>query len=168
MCIYIFKKEYTKIYMGDDTLIPKAQSPRKNKNNSKINFLDACEDEEDGFIEGGLTTDKVLSTFSFGAFASPQPQGQDEAAKKLFTQNETYTSAPRGLTPPINGEHFTVKRSYAMRPSTVRKLNALKTEHPDVNVLFNTIVDMALSHYYNYIFNEKGSFSLQEDKKVNS
>jgi hypothetical protein len=55
-----------------------------------------------------------------------------------------------------------------MRPPTVRKLIALKTEHPDVNVLFNSIVDMALSHYYNYIFNEKGNFSLQEDKKVNS
>jgi hypothetical protein len=54
-----------------------------------------------------------------------------------------------------------------MRASTVRKLNALKAEHPDVNVLFNTIVDMALSHYYNYIFNDNGTFSTQEDKKLN-
>ncbi len=84
------------------------------------------------------------------------------------TQNQSYSSAPRGLTPPINGEHFTVKRSYAMRPSTVRKLNALKAEHPDVNVLFNTIVDMAVLHFYNYIFNENGTFSIQEEKKINS
>lgn len=41
-----------------------------------------------------------------------------------------------------------------MRPSTVRKLNAVKAEHSKVNVLFNKIVDMAISHYYNYIFNE--------------
>jgi hypothetical protein len=55
-----------------------------------------------------------------------------------------------------------------MRPSTVRKLNALKAEHPDVNVLLNTIVDMAVSHYNNYIFCEKGSFGIEEDKKINS
>jgi hypothetical protein len=53
-----------------------------------------------------------------------------------------------------------------MRPSTVRKLNALKTKHPDVNALLNTIVDMAVSHYYNYIFSEKRSFGIQEVKKV--
>jgi hypothetical protein len=63
----------------------------------------------------------------------------------LKGQNQAYASAPRGLAPPVNGEHFTIKGSYAMRPSTVRKLNALKAEHPDVNVLFNTMVDMAVS-----------------------
>lgn len=55
-----------------------------------------------------------------------------------------------------------------MRPSTVRKLNSLKAEHPDVNVLFNTIVDMAVSHYYNYIFEDNGVFSIQEEKKITS
>jgi hypothetical protein len=55
-----------------------------------------------------------------------------------------------------------------MRPSTLRKLNALKAEHPDVNVLFNTIVDMAVSYYYNYISNEKGTFTIQEEKMKNS
>jgi hypothetical protein len=152
----------------------KAQSARKNK--SKINFLDACEDEDDGFIEDGVTNEKVLSTFSFGTNTtidenkSPvlQAPSQQAIKKSPNTQNLSYSSAPRGLTPPINGEHFTIKRSYAMRPSTVRKLNALKAEHPNVNVLFNTIVDMAVSHYFNYIFNEKGSFAILEEKKVNS
>jgi hypothetical protein len=147
-----------------------AQSVRKNR--SKINFLDAFEDEDDGFIEGGITNEKVLSTFSFGMNTtldenkSPalQVPSQQVIKESLSTQNQSYSSEPRGLTPPISGEHFTVKRSYSMRPSTVRKLNALKAEHPDVNVLFNTIVDMALSHYYNYIFNEKGTFTIQEEE----
>jgi len=52
-----------------------------------------------------------------------------------------------------------------MRPSTVRKLNALKTEHPDVNVLYNTIVDMAITHYYNYIFKGVGASTA---KNINS
>jgi hypothetical protein len=155
-------------------LTVKAQSARKNK--SKINFLDACDDEDEGFIESGVTNEKVLSTFSFGTNTtidenkSPvlQEPSQQAIKESPSTQNQSYSSAPRGLTPPISGEHFTVKRSYAMRPSTVRKLNALKAEHPNVNVLFNTIVDMALSHYYNYIFNENGNFTIQEEKKINS
>jgi hypothetical protein len=153
----------------------KTQSGRKNKSNTKINFLDACDDDE-GFIEGGITNEKVLSTFNFGTSTtldenkSPalQVPSQQVIKESLSTQNQSYSSEPRGLTPPINGEHFTVKRSYTMRPTTVRKLNALKAEHPDVNALFNTIVDMALSHYYNYIFNENGTFTIPEEKKINS
>ncbi len=152
----------------------KAQSARKNKSN--INFLDACEDEDDGFIEGGITNEKVLSTFSFGMNTALEENKLQVLQAPLLqaikeshnTQNQPYTSTPRGLTPPINGENFTVKRSYAMRPSTVRKLNALKAEHPDVNLLFNTIVDMAVSHYYNYIFNENGTFIIHEEKKIDS
>jgi hypothetical protein len=152
----------------------KTQSARKNR--SKINFLDACDEEDDGFIEGGVTNEKVLSTFSFGtntALHEAKPSSiiaplQPVTKEAPIEQSQSYSYAPRGLTPPINGENFTVKRSYAMRPSTVRKLNALKAEHPDVNVLFNTIVDMAVSHYYNYIFNEKGTFTIREEKKINS
>ncbi len=53
MYIYIFRKIFFIINLGDDNLALKAQSARKNR--SKIYFLDACEDEDDGFIEGGVT-----------------------------------------------------------------------------------------------------------------
>jgi hypothetical protein len=158
-------------------LIFKAQSTnRRNKDNSNAEFLDVCVADDEGFIEGDINTGKILSSFSFGMSAAPtenktaaiQAPAQTKTNELLSTQTQTYTTAPRGLTPPINGENFTVKRSYTMRPSTVRKLNALKAEHPDVNVLFNTIVDMAISHYYNYIFNEQGIFSMQEEKNINS
>jgi hypothetical protein len=147
-------------------LVLKNQSTRKvSKSIRKIECLDGEADDE-GFIEGDIDTGKVFSTFSFGMSAA------SDANKTLVSQppiqSKTYSSAPRGLTPAVNGEHFTIKRSYAMRPSTVRKLNALKAEHPNVNALLNTIVDMAVSHYYNYIFSENGSFGIQEDKKINS
>jgi len=157
-------------------LVLKAQSTsRRNKNSSDVELLDVCDIDDEGFIEGDISTGKVLSSFSFGMSAAPgdnkvsviQAPAQAKSNEILSLQNQPYSSAPRGLTPPINGENFTVKRSYAMRPSTVRKLNALKAEHPDVNVLFNTIVDMAISNYYNYIFNESGTFSIQEEK-INS
>jgi hypothetical protein len=157
-------------------LVLKAQSTnRRNKNSSGVELLDVCDIDDEGFIEGDINTGNVLSTFSFGKSVAlgankaiaPQVPAQVKNNEIHSLQNQTYSSAPRGLTPPINGENFTVKRSYAMRPSTVRKLNALKAEHPDVNVLFNTIVDMAISHYYNYIFNDNGTFSNQEEKNIN-
>lgn len=143
---------------------------KKNKGTSKLQSLDGDNADDEGFIEGDIDTGKVFSTFSFGTdpalsddkFSATQAPAQVINHKAQITQNQTFASAPRGVTPPVNGEQYTVKRSYTMRPSTVRKLNALKTEHPDVNVLFNTIVDMAISHYYNYIFNEHGTFSNQE------
>jgi hypothetical protein len=140
--------------LGDDILVLKNQSTGKvGKSIRKIECLDGEADDE-GFIEGDIETGKVFSTFTFGMSAA------SDANKALVSQppvqSKTYASAPRGLTPPVNGEHFIIKRSYAMRPSTVRKLNALKAEHPDVNALLNTIVDMAVSHYYNYIFSENG------------
>ena len=157
-------------------MILKNQSTRKiGKSIGKIECLDGEADDE-GFIEGDIDTGKVVSAFSFGMSAASSDNKastikfpvQEKTKEMLGTQNQTYVSAPRGLTPPINGEHYSVKRSYAMRPSTVRKLNALKAEHPDVNVLFNTIVDMAVSHYYNYIFSENGNFGIQEEKRINS
>jgi hypothetical protein len=155
-CIYIFEK---KIFKGDENLIPMNQSTRrKSKSTSKIQSLDAEDADDEGFIEGDIDTGNVLRTFSFGMSRAME----EKKSEMPSTQNQTFATAPRGLTPPVNGEQYTVKRSYTMRPSTVRKLNALKTEHPDVNVLFNTMVDMAISHYYNYIFNEHGSFSSQE------
>ena len=149
---------------------------RRNKSTSDIECLDARDNDDEGFIDGDINTGKVLSTFSFGMSTasingnapSNQIPVQDNTAEKLTSQNQTYSSSPRGLTPPINGEHYTVKRSYAMRPSTVRKLNALKAEHPDVNVLFNTIVDMAISQYYDYIINNSGTFGNQEEKNITS
>jgi hypothetical protein len=149
---------------------------RRNKKSPDVDCLDANDIDEEGFIEGNIDTGKVLSTFSFGTSTALSNRGtssllaltQEKAALEPGIQNQTFTSAPRGLTPPINCEHYTIKRSYAMRQSTVRKLNALKAEHPDVNVLFNTLVDMAISHYYKYIFNDNGTFSNQEEKKINS
>jgi hypothetical protein len=159
-------------------LIFKTQPASKGKNKSTfdIECLDANDAEEEGFSEGDVVTGKVVSTFNFGMSNTSSDSNtsnmqfplQKAVDEKFNIQNETYTTTPRGLTPPINGENFTVKRSYTMRPSTVRKLNALKAEHPDVNVLFNTIVDMAISHYYNYIFNAKEIFSAEEENKINS
>lgn len=43
-----------------------------------------------------------------------------------------------------------------LRASTVRKINELKSIHPELNTYVSTIVDLAIAHYYNYIVNEGG------------
>lgn len=62
-----------------------------------------------------------------------------------------------GATPILDDEMPTIKRSYTLRASTIRKLNELKSFHPVLNVCVSTIVDSALDHYYNYITKEGGT-----------
>ncbi|WP_261856507.1 hypothetical protein [Clostridium folliculivorans] len=58
----------------------------------------------------------------------------------------------------VDGEPLDLQRNYKIRKSTARMLNEIKAAHPNVNVYMNTIVDAALRHYHNYIFNENGEF----------
>ena len=74
---------------------------------------------------------------------------------KFLTDNRK-TSVANGMAPPIDGEFLDTKRTYMLRASTVRKINELKSIHPDLNTYVSTIVDFAINHYYNYIVNECG------------
>ncbi|MVX67000.1 hypothetical protein GKZ28_25430 [Clostridium chromiireducens] len=58
-----------------------------------------------------------------------------------------------GMAPPINGEYLDIKRTYMLRASTVRKVNELKSIHPELNTYVSTIVDLAIAHYYEHIIN---------------
>ena len=74
--------------------------------------------------------------------------------KELFDNRRT--PLPNGATPAIDGETPNIKRSYTLRSSTIRKINELKSIHPDINVCVSTIVDIAIEHYHNHIVNEGG------------
>ena len=62
-----------------------------------------------------------------------------------------------GCAPPIDGEYLEIKRTYMLRSSTVRKLNKLKSIHPDLNTYVSTLVDLAIAHYYEHIINENNT-----------
>lgn len=74
--------------------------------------------------------------------------------EKLIDNSEGKPNA-NGLTPPIDGEAFNIKRCYTFRKSTIKKLNELKAKHPDVNAYLSTILDAAINHYYEHIISEK-------------
>lgn len=54
-------------------------------------------------------------------------------------------------------ENSTIKISYTLRNSTIRKINELKHLNTDINVCVITIVDIAIDQYNNYIVNEGGT-----------
>ncbi len=77
------------------------------------------------------------------------------STKEIFDNRRT--PLPNGAAPAIDGETPTIKRSYTLRSSTIRKINELKSIHPDINVCVSTIVDIAIDCYYNHIVNEGGN-----------
>ncbi|CUU47807.1 hypothetical protein [Clostridium beijerinckii] len=77
------------------------------------------------------------------------------STKELFDNRRT--PLPNGAAPAIDGETPTIKRSYTLRSTTIRKINELKHLHPDINVCVSSIVDIAIDHYHNYIVNEGGT-----------
>ncbi|GEA30316.1 hypothetical protein [Clostridium diolis] len=82
-------------------------------------------------------------------------QNNLNSVKDLFDNRKT--PLPNGATPAIDGETPNIKRSYTLRSSTIRKINELKSIHPDINVCVSTIVDIAIEHYHNHIVNEGGT-----------
>jgi hypothetical protein len=122
-----------------------------------IEALDLEEDEEDGFTDGTVDIGKPLTTFSFAP--TPQVQALASAAAKSamisrdnFSGKKFFNPSQRGATPAVAGEDFTLVRSYKLRPSTMKKLNEIKAKHTNVNVYLNTLVDEAISFYYEHLF----------------
>ena len=72
--------------------------------------------------------------------------------KNFVFEKEIYEGNFNGTTPPIDGEYFTIKRGYKLRPSTVRRLHEIKAGHSDINIYMNTIIDKAINHYYEEVF----------------
>lgn len=63
-------------------------------------------------------------------------------------QDNRHKPQPNGITPPINGEFFEVRRSYSFRKSPLIKLNQIKGTSSDYNIYMNTIIDSAICFYY--------------------
>lgn len=103
-------------------------------------------------------TEKALSSFQNNTTSSSIKTAinisNNNNSQDLF-DNRTIPIA-NGATPMLDGEIPDVKRTYTLRASTVRKLNELKSIHPDINACVSTIVDRALDYYYKHIKEDGG------------
>lgn len=119
--------------------------------------------DEEAIIKSSTTeindTEKVLTTFQNNTTSSnietAITMSNNNKSKDLFDNRKIPIA--NGATPILDGEIPDVKRTYTLRASTVRKVNELKSIHPDINACVSTIVDRALEHYYKYITEEGGT-----------
>lgn len=129
------------------------KTSKKNENIIDLGFEDCV--EENGFSD--VISGTPVSSFSF-TNTSTEPVTSNSkpslAAETKLIDNRVGKPYANGIIPPINNEHFDVKRTYILRKSTVRKLNELKAMHPDVNAYLSSILDEAINHYYDYITKE--------------
>lgn len=119
--------------------------------------------DEAGISEGEPDFKNSVATFSF--FGNEPSIKKDKPEYPIVEEKKpAATAAPvdniskavqKGSTPPIDGEHFTLKRCYQFRLSTIRKLNEIKSKHADVNVYLNTVLDEAIQYYYRFLFENK-------------
>jgi hypothetical protein len=122
-----------------------------------IEVLDIDEDDEDSFTDGAIDIGKPIMTFSFAPTSQVQALASaaykpEVSSRNTSTGKMSFLPLQRGATPAVDGEDFTLVRSYKLRPSTMKKLNEIKAKHQDVNVYLNTIVDEAISFYYDHLF----------------
>lgn len=97
---------------------------------------------------------ECVSVFSFDNNDSPSKNSTADIIFDTSKISSRIKPLSNGATPILNDEIPTIKRSYTLRASTIRKLNELKSLHPVLNICVSTIVDSALDHYYTYITKE--------------
>ena len=127
----------------------------------EIYSVDIMKDEDLGEVIG-LDDDfgdlgTVVNTFSLGINDSNSNEFKVSNIEKnapntnLDSKKTKPNYSPKGLTTPIDGELFNIKRSYQFRSSTLRKLIELKSKDPDINIYLNQIIDKAICFYYDHI-----------------
>lgn len=130
----------------------------------EIYSVDIMKDEDLGEVIG-LDDDfgdlgTVVNTFSLGINDSNSNEFKVSNIEKnapntnLDSKKTKPNYSPKGLTTPIDGELFNIKRSYQFRSSTLRKLIELKSKDPDINIYLNQIIDKAICFYYDHINTE--------------
>lgn len=129
--------------------------------------IDVCGFDSEPNIDGDCiasfsfdSDDSNSKTFnvSSGSYADKINEPVSAAAppsSNILSDNRK-TPIANGMAPPVDGEYLDVKRTYMLRESTVRKVNELKSLHPDINTYVSTIVDAAISYYYEHIVNGDG------------
>jgi len=134
---------------GDDSAIDNIQPNSEYKSNNTA------------ILESPKTNTQVSTASTSGSNTKNNVTDSIEVKNTLSSTNDIFdnrrTPLPNGAAPAIDGETPTIKRSYTLRSSTIRKINKLKSIHTDINVCVSTIVDIAIDYYHNHIVNEGGT-----------
>ena len=119
-------------------------------------------DEIDGEVVRELISsvyDKIYSNIDKKTILLNEQEG-----KKVDKTRKIIRGGTKRRTPAVDGEEFEIKRTYMMRRTTVKMLNQLKGLSDDVDIHMNTIIDIAIRHYFNSVI-EEGKNELYLGKK---
>ncbi|MNM69742.1 hypothetical protein D3C81_813540 [compost metagenome] len=119
-------------------------------------------DEIDGEVVRELISsvyDKIYSNIDKKTILINEQEG-----KKVDKTRKIIRGGTKRRTPAVDGEEFEIKRTYMMRRTTVKMLNQLKGLSDDVDIHMNTIIDIAIRHYFNSVI-EEGKNELYLGKK---
>ncbi|GKU27260.1 hypothetical protein CFOLD11_40870 [Clostridium folliculivorans] len=121
---------------------------------SSFNFFD--NNSENNTSDDTLSTLDTLKDKNITKEADENKAAEttNHYSKENILDIRTTKTLANGVTPPVDGEFFTIKRTYTLRKSTVKMLNHIKALDDDINVYMNTLVDEAIRHYYGYILNK--------------
>ena len=109
-------------------------------------------DEIDGEVVRELISsvyDKIYSNIDKKTILINEQEGE-----KVDKTRKIIRGGTKRRTPAVDGEEFEIKRTYMMRRSTVKMLNQLKGLSDDVDIHMNTIIDIAIRHYFNSVIED--------------
>lgn len=109
-------------------------------------------DEIDGEVVRELISsvyDKIYSNIDKKTILINEQEG-----KKVDKTRKIIRGGTKRRTPAVDGEEFEIKRTYMMRRTTVKMLNQLKGLSDDVDIHMNTIIDIAIRHYFNSVIED--------------
>ena len=121
--------------------------------------IDVCDNATNNLSNASLTNNESVSsctpcsTNTLNVETNVNKTFSNTQERKENLDNRTFKSNPNGRTPPVDGESFDMRRTYALRRSTVRILSKIKAIHKDDNVYMNTIVDESIRYYYEFMKN---------------
>lgn len=105
------------------------------------------------FEDGSITCEEASIKTQVQSFDMKHINKLSESIVDEKSQQQLSNIAKvRGLTPPIDGEAFDIKRGYQFRASTIKKLNQLKGSSDNINIYLNEIIDAAICYYYDSMF----------------
>ncbi|MBK1813877.1 hypothetical protein JHL18_25045 [Clostridium sp. YIM B02505] len=121
---------------------------------SSFNFFDNTSENANSANTDNNLSDPIVKPQINELHKNKDSTASTNNFKESLTDIRTTKQFTNGVTPPVDGELFTIKRTYTLRKSTVKMLNHIKALDDDINVYMNTLVDAAIRHYYEHILNK--------------
>ena len=121
-----------------------------------INLADCAGNEKSSSISNvDAANEAAADNYTNAVSEDSSSKSDSKSAVSSYGSSPKYKVKTYGMTTPVNGESFSIKRGYQFRPSTIKKLTEIKANSDNINIYYNEIIDAAICYYYDAVFNNK-------------